>query len=107
MSQFPQGCAHDGDKYQASCPIYDSEFLVGYISEFKKVEPIGETTDAGAGPQPAGSSYGAAGGLSTRPSPSDQRSNTLNPNNLAHNAAADKRSTQMNPNKPAYRSSRR
>ena len=107
MSQFPQGCAHDGDKYQASCPIYDSEFLVGYISEFKKVEPIGEPVDVGEDGQPADGSYGSGGGLSTGPSPNDQRSDALNPNNPAHDAAADNRSNQMNPNNPAFGSSRR
>lgn len=36
---------------------------------------------------------------STRqPSPNDQRSNTLNPNNPAYKAARDNRANQLNPN---------
>lgn len=34
------------------------------------------------------------------------RSNSMNPNNLAHHAATNNRSNQGNPNNPAYRSSR-
>ena len=40
------------------------------------------------------------------PGPNDQRSNTINPNNPAHRAAANNRSNQMNPNSPAYRASK-
>ena len=39
-------------------------------------------------------------------SPNDDRSDVMNPNNSASNAAADNRSDQMNPNNPAYHSSR-
>lgn len=45
-TSFPQSSAHDGDNYQVRCPICASEFLIGYISEFKKVESIGGTSDA-------------------------------------------------------------
>ena len=38
--------------------------------------------------------------------PNDDRSDSLNPNNPAEQAAADNRSSQMNPNNPAYHSSR-
>jgi hypothetical protein len=40
------------------------------------------------------------------PSPNDQRSNALNPNNPAHKEARDNRANQLNPNNPAYESSR-
>jgi len=58
----------------------------------------------------SGSSYepdddGGGSGRSS-PSPNDQRSDTMNPNNPANQAAADNRSNQMNPNNPAYHSSR-
>ncbi len=106
MGQFPQGRAHDGDNYQVRCPICASEFLIGYISEFTKVEPIGVTADAAEDGQPADGFYGSGGGLITGPSPNDQRSDAMNPNNPAHGSAADNRSNQMNPNNPAYRSSR-
>lgn len=39
-------------------------------------------------------------------SPNDERSDSMNPNNPAHQAAMDNRSNQMNPNNPAYGSSR-
>ena len=39
-------------------------------------------------------------------SPNDDRSDSMNPNNPASQAAADNRSDQMNPNNPAYHSSR-
>ena len=47
-----------------------------------------------------------AGSHGSGPSPNDQRSHAMNPNNAAHQAAADNRSNQMNPNNPAYGSSR-
>ena len=36
-------------------------------------------------------------------SPNDQRSNVMNPNNPAHQAALDNRSVQLNPNNPEYK----
>jgi hypothetical protein len=44
--------------------------------------------------------------MAKTPSPNDQRSNTLNPNNPAHQSANNNRSNQLNPNNPAYKSSR-
>lgn len=35
------------------------------------------------------------------PTPNDQRSNVLNPNNPAHKANQDNRANQLNPNNPA------
>ena len=46
------------------------------------------------------------GGGGRAPSPNDQRSNTLNPNNPAYHAAADNRSNQLNPNNPEFHKSR-
>lgn len=40
------------------------------------------------------------------PSPNDQRSNAMNPNNAAHQASANNTSNQGNPNNPAFASSR-
>jgi hypothetical protein len=37
--------------------------------------------------------------------PNDDRSDSLNPNNPAHDASQDNRANQLNPNNPAYRSS--
>ena len=59
----------------------------------KEVTPMGKGGHGGRG--------GGRG-----PSPNDQRSNVMNPNNPAHQDAADNRSDQMNPNNPAHDSSR-
>ena len=40
------------------------------------------------------------------PSPNDQRSNAMNPNNAAHQASANNTTNQGNPNNPAFASSR-
>ena len=58
-------------------------------------------------PETESASSGFIGGVKPGPSSNDQRSDTLNPNNPAHSAAADNRSNQMNPNNSAYGSSRR
>ena len=42
----------------------------------------------------------------SKPSPNDQRSNTLNPNNPAHRSANDNRSRQLNPRDEQYEKSR-
>jgi len=107
VNNFPYSSANDGDNYQVRCPICGSEFPIGYIAEFKKVEPVAETSDSIEVQHTMSDGYRFVGRLNPGPSPNDQRSDTLNPNNPAHSAAADNRSNQMNPNNPAYRSSRR
>ncbi len=49
----------------------------------------------------ASSAYARMGRL-----PNDDRSDSFNPNNPAHQASRDNRSNQLNPNSPAYHSSR-
>ncbi len=39
--------------------------------------------------------------MSKHPSPNDQRSNALNPNNAAHQASVNNRANQLNPNHAA------
>ncbi len=39
------------------------------------------------------------------PSPNDQRSNAMNPNNPASQASHDNRSDQLNPNNPEHKGS--
>ena len=46
------------------------------------------------------------GSIRNDPSPDDNRSNSLNPNNPASRSVANNRSNQMNPNTPAHRTSR-
>ena len=105
-NSFPYSSAHDGDIYQVRCPICGSEFPIGYVSEFKKVEPTSETSDSMEVQHTMSDGYSFVGKSKPGPSPNDQRSNTLNSNNPARSAAANNRSNQMNPNNPAYRSSR-
>ena len=104
---LPLGTAHDGDSYQVFCPPCGSEFPIGYIAEFKKVEPTGETSDSIEVQHTMSDGYGFVGRSTLGPSPNDQRSNPLNPKIPSHGAAVNNRSNQMNPNNPAYRSSRR
>ena len=58
--------------------------------------------DLGVTEDGSGAGTGHGGGRS----PSDDRSDSMNPNNPASQAAADNHSNQMNPNNPAYHSSR-
>jgi hypothetical protein len=44
--------------------------------------------------------------LDNHPSPNDQRSNVMNPNNAAYYDNLDNRANQLNPNNSTYRSSR-
>ena len=117
MGSFPIGSTRDGDSYRVRCPLCASEFPIGYISEFKKVEPTSETSDSIEVQHTMSDGYSFVGMSKSEPSssdqskpapsPNDQRSNALNPNNSASSAAANNRSSQMNPNNSAYRSSRR
>ena len=96
---FPASSTHHGDKVETECPHCEEQILIGYVSEYRLVtspapDPIDTLTSSEGGPGHGGSSA------------SDDRSNTLNPNNPAHGAARDNRANQLNPNSRAYRSSR-
>ncbi len=67
--------------------------------------PVQQETEASydEGGHPLGGGNGSP--VSSSPSPNDQRSDVMNPNNPSHHAASDNRSNQMNPNNPAYWSS--
>lgn len=45
--------------------------------------------------------HGGKGGH--HPSPNDQRSNSMNPNNSAYHASQGNRTNQLNPNNPEYK----
>ena len=68
-------------------------------AERQSGKPGGSTSEAEGGASSGSGGRAPRGG-------SNNRSNTLNPNNPAHSAAADNRSNQMNPNNSAYWSSR-
>ncbi len=106
LGSFPFGSAHDRDKFEATCPHCSDNFPLGYVSKYKKIEEEAEVTSN----QPSDDASGGEYGLDRSHSPTtsnDQRSNSMNPNNSAFQAANDNRSNQMNPNNVAYRSSRR
>jgi hypothetical protein len=68
-----------------------------------------QASSVAAMPPPASqntSSDDGGGDWATGRSPNDDRSDSMNPNNSAYQAAMDNRSDQMNPNNPAYHSSR-
>lgn len=66
----------------------------------------GATQSAASG-QTLPDGRGSAGGRHvSQPSKNDNRSNAMNPNNMASKATASNRSNQMNPNNSAFRSSR-
>ncbi len=105
LGSFPFGRAHDGDKFEATCPHCTESFPIGYISEFKKITEEAEVTSS----QPSAESSPGGGyepGHSLTSS-DDQRSNVNNPNNPAFKAAGENRSNQLNPNNPVFRSSRK
>ena len=112
-SSMPLGHAKSGTKFEATCPFCDTDFEIGYVFDFRKVEPVtssAETVPHLENPEkePPGISSGGAS-YSSGPlnnSENDQRSNAMNPNNASFKSAGDNRSNQMNPNNSAFRSSR-
>ncbi|MCH8064097.1 MAG: hypothetical protein IH861_16535 [Chloroflexi bacterium] len=96
----------DGNRVEVTCPHCLDNFLIGFITEFKKIEEGAEVTSTQPSDEASGGGYGLGRSLSPTSS-NDQRSNSMNPNNPAFQAANDNRSNQMNPNNAAYRSSRR
>ena len=99
------GNARDGDRFEQTCPHCSGSFPIGFVSEYKKIEEEAEVTSTQTSDEASGGGYG----LDRSPSPTtsnDQRSDSMNPNNPAFQAASDNRSNQMNPNNAAYRSSR-
>ena len=98
--------AHSEDKFKVTCPHCSNNFPLGYVTKYKKIEEGVEVTSAQPSAETSGGGYGLGRSLSPTSS-NDQRSNSMNPNNPAFQAANDNRSNQMNPNNAAYRSSRR
>ena len=91
----------NGDSFEVTCRACPRALYVGW-GEVER-EPTG------AGHQTGGTAWPSSGtwsGSDDGPSPNDQRSNVMNPNNPQYQSAIDNRSNQLNPNNPAYRSSR-
>ena len=114
----------DGQRFEVTCPLCAAEFPIGWVTEFriKPSEPSSvPSTEVQKSPGDITSLAPPAKGveaetitvamtedddLASGRSPNDDRSDALNPNNPAHQAAGDNRSNQLNPNNPAYDSSR-
>ena len=112
LGGFPLFSGPRNKKFQVVCPLCEHGFSIGFISEHDTESKVMETApnsrelyaDESDTPATGGGGLGASSGQS--PSPNDQRSKALNPNNPTHQSAANNRSNQMNPNNPAYRSPR-
>ncbi len=97
----------NGDTFEVSCRACSRALTVGWGAV--EGEPATSTgVQTGRAISPSGGAWtGSASGLRIGgPSPNDQRSDVLNPNNPQYQSAIDNRSNQLNPNNAAYRSSR-
>ena len=90
-----------GDTLEVTCRACSRALRVGWGAVDS--EPTGAPHKTGGAVSQAGGTWG---GSDRGPSPNDQRSNVMNPNNPQYQSAIDNRSNQLNPSNPAYRSSR-
>ena len=97
----------DGDTLEVTCRACTRALSVGWGAvEGQPATSTGGQTGGDVSPS-GGAWSGSAGGLRIGgPSPNDQRSDVMNPNNPQYQSAIDNRSNQLNPNNPAYWSSR-
>ena len=106
LGWVPTFKVRNGDTFELTCRACPRALRVGWgavESEFTSAPH----QRGGAVSQGGGTSTGSTRGLGIGgPSPNDQRSNVMNPNNPQYQSAMDNRSNQLNPNNPAYRSSR-
>ena len=107
IDEIVRGIGADG--YGLSTSIYGMNLSVSFSTGASSSldNRLGAETSAGppVGSETSGMTR-ALGHHTRAPTPNDNRSVTMNPNNPAFRAAADNRSNQMNPNNPAYRSPR-
>ena len=114
----------DGQRFEVTCPLCSSEFPIGWITDFriKTPEPsLVLSPEVQEAPVEVTSLSSPAKGFEETErssdddgnhewaggrSPNDDRSDSMNPNNPANQAATDNRSNQLNSNNPAYHSSR-
>ena len=101
LGWVPTVKVRNGDTLEVTCRACPRALRVGWVAvEIERTSPRHQT--GGAVSPSGGTSSGSDGG----PSPNDQRSNVMNPNNPEYQSAIDNRSNQLNPNNPAYWSSR-
>ena len=101
LGWVPTVKVRNGDTFEMTCRACSRALTVGWGTV--ESEPASEGHQTGGAVSPSG---GAWSGSDGGPSPNDQRSNVMNPNNPEYQGAIDNRSNQLNPNNPAYRSSR-
>jgi len=106
MNSLPLSSVSEATQFEAKCAMCGTAIPFGYVPNVKVL------AESGSGESErvtlnAHSGYGGGDGghFSHSASPSDQRSNTLNPNNSASRAAGNNHANQMNPNNAAYRAS--
>ncbi len=96
----------NGDTFEVTCRACPRALSVGWGAVESEPTSVGDQTGGAVSPSGgtwSGSAVDRSGG---GPSPNDQRSNVMNPNNPEYQSAIDNRSNQLNPNNPAYWSSR-
>lgn len=101
LGWVPTFNVRNGDTFEVTCRACTRALSVGWGAV--ESESTSTAHQTGGAVSPSGGTWsGSYGG----PSPNDQRSNVMNPNNPQYQSAIDNRSNQLNPNNPAYWSSR-
>ncbi len=101
LGWVPTVKVRNGDTFELSCRACSRALSVEWGAV--ESEPTGVGHQTGGAVSQAGGTWG---GSDPGPSPNDQRSNVMNPNNPQYQSAIDNRANQLNPNNPAYWSSR-
>ena len=104
MNSLPLSSVSEATKYEADCGLCGKSFPFGYVPNPRGLaETVGVEAEGIPTNEPSRSGGVGSGQPSRSPSPNDQRSNSLNPNNAASRASANNRSNQMNPNNSSFR----
>ncbi len=107
LGWLPTVKVRNGDTFELTCRACSRALTVGWgVVEREPTTSVGHQTGGAVSPSGGAWSGPATGLRRGGPSPNDQRSNVMNPNNPQYQSAIDNRSNQLNPNNPAYRSSR-
>ena len=127
LGTFPLNSEPRNKTLHLQCPLCEEEVSVGYVSEsyddtirreaesvanaarrpsHRNSSPRTSARDSSSSPQPTDHRDEGGGGRGAPRFSNDDRSDSMNPNNPAHQSSGDNRSNQLNPNNSAYHSSR-